>query len=517
MTKSKSTKRALLASALALLVSVSMLVGTTFAWFTDSVTSSGNKIVAGTLDVELYMYNGTSYVDISDDTAPIFGGANSLMAQNNNADTLWEPGKTQVAYLMIKNAGNLALKYTVGLDVKNISKDLYKAMEYAVVAGAKASDVTKSTVLDYKSVNLGVQTVSEAELVMNPGTEHYFALAIHMDEEAGNEYQGGEVDFDLTVLATQATVEEDGFDNQYDVEADYVAEVKTADELATALRAGGLVKLANDISVTETLTVPAGVTVNLDLNGKTITGGYQTGSTSNHIYAIDNKGTLTLKNGTINSRGVNNYGTITLESGTINSIDGNGGYGVHNYAGASFVMNGGTIATTLEDDHQVDGGGYDATTLRVESGATFEMNGGVINNICDFTFAIDNYGTVAINAGKVSSVHTTVANYGTLTVNGGELVCNGVNGKTQHVIWASAGTTTINNGTFDGKDNYNGFNVDASAGATVTINGGSFLPVHSGSLYGQGTITVFGGTFANYVSDRVADGYIGTKNADGTY
>ena len=41
MTKTKSTKRALLLSALSLLMCVSMLIGSTFAWFTDSVTSSG--------------------------------------------------------------------------------------------------------------------------------------------------------------------------------------------------------------------------------------------------------------------------------------------------------------------------------------------------------------------------------------------------------------------------------------------------------------------------------------------
>ena len=57
MTKQKSTKRALLMSALALLMCVSMLIGSTFAWFTDSVTSAGNKIQAGTLDIELWKVN----------------------------------------------------------------------------------------------------------------------------------------------------------------------------------------------------------------------------------------------------------------------------------------------------------------------------------------------------------------------------------------------------------------------------------------------------------------------------
>ena len=101
-----------------------------------------------------------------------------------------------------------------------------------------------------------------------------------------------------------------------------------------------------------------------------------------------------------------------------------------------------------------------------------------INNICDFTFALDNYGTTTVKGGEFTSIHTTAANYGTLTIDGGSFTINGLDGVTAHALWADAGTTTINGGTFDGKDNYNGFNVNASAGAVVNITGGKFLPVH---------------------------------------
>ena len=143
MTKTRSTKHALILSAFALLLCVSMLIGSTYAWFTDSVTSSGNKIVSGKLDVELYLNtgDGNGYVDISDDTTTIFDMI-SNKAQDNNADTLWEPGKTQVAYLMIKNAGNLALKYSVALKINEVTNDLYKAMRYAITPDARFGDVT---------------------------------------------------------------------------------------------------------------------------------------------------------------------------------------------------------------------------------------------------------------------------------------------------------------------------------------------------------------------------------------
>ena len=49
MTSSKNTKRALLASVLSVALCCAMLIGSTFAWFTDSVTNTGNRIQAGNL------------------------------------------------------------------------------------------------------------------------------------------------------------------------------------------------------------------------------------------------------------------------------------------------------------------------------------------------------------------------------------------------------------------------------------------------------------------------------------
>ena len=211
MTNKKTTKRALFMSLMAMLLCFTMLLGTTYAWFTDSVTSAGNKIKAGTLDVQLLMdadVDGT-YDDISNSTSPIFGEGS--IAQNNNAETLWEPGKTQVAYLAIKNGGNLALKYTVGLNVENVAKDLYKAMKYAIVPDADVNNKVTSWTSG-NSVAVGTQSVS-GDVTLAVGATHYFALVIHMDEEAGNEYQGGQVNFDLTVVATQATYEYDSNNN----------------------------------------------------------------------------------------------------------------------------------------------------------------------------------------------------------------------------------------------------------------------------------------------------------------
>lgn len=223
MTNKKSTKRALLLSGLALLLCVSLLVGSTYAWFTDSVTSANNKIVAGELDIELYLDkgDGNGYVDISETSESIFNMI-SNKAQNDNADTLWEPGKTQVAYLKIVNAGSLALKYSVALKITDVTKDLHEVMQYAITPDAtRANPAAAWNPANGKAVVLGNQTVTDMDVVMNPGDEHCFALSVHMLEEAGNEYQGGTLNFDLTVLAGQATVESDYFGTDYDKYAEY--------------------------------------------------------------------------------------------------------------------------------------------------------------------------------------------------------------------------------------------------------------------------------------------------------
>ena len=250
--------------------------------------------------------------------------------------------------------------------------------------------------------------------------------------------------------------------------------------------------------------------ITLNLNGNEITTTYDATS-AKHLYAFEVKADseVVIKNGTIKSRGIYNYGTLTLENGAvIDACDANGGYAIYNFG--TFVMNDGSeVKTSYEDDYLVDQGGYDATTIRNENGGKVTINGGKVNNISDYTFAIDNQngGEVVVNGGKITSIHSTVSNYGTLTINGGSFKCNGIEGITAHALVAWGGsTTTINGGIFDGKDNYNGFNVDAVAGATEYIKGGEFRPVHSGSLYGDGSIIVSGGVFFDEIaSSRLAD------------
>ncbi len=217
MTKMKSTKRALLMSALALLMCVSMLIGSTFAWFTDSVTSSGNIIKSGTLKITMEWKDATAnstqktYIDAS--KGAIFNYQK------------WEPGYVEAKNIKIGNAGTLALKYQLNiLATGAISEladviDVYYAEGEITLAGRDMTELTKigtlSQVLDQ------INTTASGDLL--EGETDYVTLALKMQESAGNEYQGLEIgsEFAVQLLATQLTSEFDSFDNQYDKDSVY--------------------------------------------------------------------------------------------------------------------------------------------------------------------------------------------------------------------------------------------------------------------------------------------------------
>lgn len=213
MTNSKITKRALLTSTLAVLMCISMLIGTTFAWFTDSASTAVNKIQAGTLDVDLEMKVDGEWVSAEGQTL-------SFVNKDGSSDILWEPGVTfRTTEFRVVNKGNLALKYKFAISGIDGDAKLNEAIEwkyeYIFENGSAAS---------YDLSNL-----ASAETVLKPaGTPlsdyeaRGYRLVGHMKNEAGNEYQGLSIDgISITVYATQATVEYDSDTNLYDKDAEY--------------------------------------------------------------------------------------------------------------------------------------------------------------------------------------------------------------------------------------------------------------------------------------------------------
>ena len=204
MTNRKSTKRALLGSVMAMVLCMAMLVGATFAWFTDTASTGVNKIQAGNLDVQLQYAtawdekgNVTTWADAQGKQLEFKKAAGA-----ENEAILWEPGCTyELPELRVVNKGNLALKYKVAITGINGS--------------AKLNEVIDWTIND-ADINL-------TEMQLKAGEEGAaFTIKGHMQESAGNDYMNESIDgIAITVVAAQDTVESDSFNNTYDANATY--------------------------------------------------------------------------------------------------------------------------------------------------------------------------------------------------------------------------------------------------------------------------------------------------------
>jgi len=215
MTKRKSTKRALLMSALSLLMCVSMLVGSTFAWFTDSVTSAGNIIQSGTLDVEMNWAKGNE--DPNADTTAWTDASTGAIFDYD----LWEPGYTEVRHIQINNAGTLALKYQLNIAANGEVSKLTDVIDVYYLDPAQQVNLRTDLTEDMKlgtltQVLANINTTASGNL--KAGESHTITIALKMQETAGNEYQGLSIgsDFSIVLMATQDNVEKDSFDENYD-------------------------------------------------------------------------------------------------------------------------------------------------------------------------------------------------------------------------------------------------------------------------------------------------------------
>lgn len=224
-----NTKSKLISSLLVLVLCVTAFAGSTYAWFNDSVTSTGNKIQAGTLDVDLLMHGYGNDQD-AEGYGSIAGTTEAIMSD----DIIWEPGKTEVAYLKIENKGNIDLKYIVNLTVLDVRNELFEVMKYDIIEDAQGPNGVTSW-NGGAGVVEGSQQVTANAVELAAGGEHYFALAVHMDEQAGNDYMNGAVNFDITVKATQLASNEfgDGSAARTETAGAYIADDLTMATAAT--------------------------------------------------------------------------------------------------------------------------------------------------------------------------------------------------------------------------------------------------------------------------------------------
>ena len=329
MSNRKSTKRALLGSIMAMVLCLAMLVGATFAWFTDTASTGVNKIQAGNLDIEIQDENGNAIKNLAWKTQ-------EGTAFDEEQNPLWEPGCTyELPAVYVKNNGNLALKYKVAITGINGSAKLNEVIDWTINDADLSADHS-----------LSAGATSEALTIKG-----------HMQESAGNDYMNESIDgIAITVYATQDTVESDSFNNTYDANATYP--VVNVTELKEALSNGGVVAVTKDIHTNNSEdTAAARIVISqpttLNLEKKIITPDNMGNNNTNFCALIIDADT-------------------TINAGKDGGIDTgvNGGYGVNVRKGA---------AVTINDGYYYGGG----TAVQVQKG-TLIINGG--------TFACEPFG-----------------------------------------------------------------------------------------------------------------------------
>ncbi len=395
MTKKKSTKRALLLSALSLLMCISMLIGSTFAWFTDSVTSSGNIIKSGTLDVSMEWFDGTKAVPAVDSTEWIDASKGAIF--NNDK---WEPGYTEVRHIKIENKGSLALKYQLSIAANGEVSELADVIDvYYLDPAAQIAD-RKALTADKKLGTLtemlaAIKTTASGNL--EPEQNHTITLALKMQESAGNDYQGKSIgaDFSVKLVATQKDFESDSFGNDYDEgldpETNYMF---SGADIHNSTTRSGKFELAENITTSNSAAdarygygyeyiIRKGADYTLDLNGKTIV--HDTvNENANHnaltyLFVANNAGTKLTIDGEGKIYSVNSEGyacAVQGKDGTLVTLNGgdfqvDNGIAVWAGAGSHIVINDGSyVNCNAKTDHE----------LIYSSGGVIDIYGGFFHN-----------------------------------------------------------------------------------------------------------------------------------------
>lgn len=352
MKNSKHTKRALLTSVLAMLVCVSMLIGSTFAWFTDTAATGTNRIVSGKLDVVLE-YTHTPNDENS--WAAVDENTNLFMPTDGANATRWEPGHTEYVYLRLRNAGSLALKYQFAVNVYGDAAggaektytsregNPFRLSDYLVftqIDGAapieNREDLWISDSAAEEAAMGRLDSLGAAGVLLPEGkgtpeqpTEKLMTLAVYMPTQVDNrtnqlssakEIEGEPTIFlGLTVVATQASYENDSFGSDYD--ADVVipdVSVSTFSELQEAVnnaQPGDVIALTNDVAAEQLLYIDKDLTI--DGGGHKMTGtgfhrGFRIASGANVV--IRNAEISNVDSEDLHSCVFMNYGTLTVEN-----------------------------------------------------------------------------------------------------------------------------------------------------------------------------------------------------------
>ena len=541
MKTNKTSKRALLTSVLSIALCLSMLIGTTFAWFTDTATTSVSKIVSGKLDIDL--------VDASNQT--VTGRQLNWQTADDRAQSaiLWEPGCTyNLEPVKLVNNGNLAAKCAVKITGVTGSNKLLEALDWTL----NGEPMADQTIVLYP-------TTSEDEpsfLELN--------ITASMKTTAGNEYQNLTLDgIAITVYATQAQYESDSEDNTYDAGADMTpdnleqrvqgsaevtanadATVTTKDASASAAIPAGALTADTTVTLSKT---PVATSGNITVDAAQSAATYEislTDSAGNKLTAAEGKYfTVTLKIGeNLEVTSFKHNGVDMTENQDLDAVDqyyynaetgivtfttddfspftaiysfggglgtaeapyliatGEQAYQMRNYKGYFKLIDDVVVTNEVYLSSKTVVIDLNGHSIKLEYADGVTPNNGGVFNIAGKKSSLTINDSSADQSGKVIGSDKSysnkvtcavrVGNYGKLTINGGHFY--GMSEETSCIFVMTArsssskATVTINGGRFETATPSNGtyfvlnHQDSATTGCTITVKGGSFKNYNPG-------------------------------------
>ena len=314
------TKKALMMSIFSMVLCMAMLMGTTFAWFTDTAGTGVNIVKAGNLDVELQVLENDNWEKAE---------GRSLTFDNAQDKIYWEPGCTHsLPKLRVVNTGDLALKYRIEITGIKGKKGLNEHIKWTITEENKAgADINNDPdALKEKKLDAGEE-----------GTP--FTITGQMKDEAPDSCQGMKIDkIGITVFATQDTVEADSNGTDYDADASYgrTVTVKDKDDFTKAVEEawqGDTIKLTGDIALSSAASI--GKNIDIDLNGNTLK------SIAANTIKLVSGAKLTVKDSSDSESGkITNAYSRRQDATTVDLVG----------AGAEFTLLSGTVESNSEDD-----------------------------------------------------------------------------------------------------------------------------------------------------------------------
>ena len=170
----RNTKNSIFTSLISLLLCISMLLGTTFAWFTDMVSSDGNVIQSGNLEAQ--MFYSEDFL-AADDAAWKDASNKAVFTQQN-----WEPGYTDLKYVKIHTGGSLNFKWKLTVEADGPVTDLADVIDVYYVNPANneitslaglESVGTLTEVMSKKTNSTGKLEPGQS-ITLTPGLYHRF-------------------------------------------------------------------------------------------------------------------------------------------------------------------------------------------------------------------------------------------------------------------------------------------------------------------------------------------------------